>query len=210
MEITKEFAELIGIIIGDGNIHYNKKTRNYYIEITGNIEKEKRYYKYISGIYQKILKKSGNLREHDNGLRLRVYDKKFVEFLINKLGMHYNKDKAIYVEIPKQILHKKELLYPCLKGIFDTDGSFFLADKKYRVDYPCIEISTCSIKLSKQIKEKLSSEFRIKIRTEKKEENDRYILALYGENEVEKWFSKIGSSNNYKLEDYNKFALTKD
>ena len=210
MKITKELAELIGIIIGDGNIHYNKKTRKYYAELTGNIEKEKIYYKYIPTIYQKLLNKPGNIRIHHRGLRLRVYSKEFIEFLIKDLNMHYNKEKAIYTRIPKQILNKKEFLYPCLKGIFDTDGSFFLADKKYRTDYPCIEISTCSIELAKQIKKILENEFRIKTRIEKKERNNRHIIALYREKETEKWFLKIGSSNKYKKDKYNQFALTKD
>jgi len=42
MKIKKELSELIGIIIGDGNIYYNKSKRVYYIEITGNPKKEQK------------------------------------------------------------------------------------------------------------------------------------------------------------------------
>ena len=210
MKITEELAELIGIIIGDGNIHYNRKTRKYYVEVTGNPKKEKEYFNYISSLYIKILGKPGTIRFAQRSIRIRVYSKKFVEFLIYKLNMHYNKGKAYKTEIPQRILKNKNLTYLCLKGIFDTDGSYFLSNKGYRKDYPCIEISTCSEKLTNQIKEKLEKEFRIKTRIEKKEKNNRNILALYGENETNKWFSKIGSSNNYKLEKYNNFLTTKD
>jgi len=213
MEITENLAELIGIIIGDGNIHYNKKTRKYYVEITGNPKKEEKYFKYISSIYKELIGKPGKIRISGRGLRIRVYSKKLVEFLIFKLKIHYNRGKSHRVEIPKEILKEKRLFYSCLKGIFDTDGSYFLANKGYRKDYPCIEISTCSIKLANQIREELSKKFRIKFRIETKKTyslGKKYILSLNGEEETKKWFNLIGSSNNNKLKKYKDFLITKD
>lgn len=212
MEITKELAELSGIIIGDGNIHYNKKTRKYFIEITGNPSKEKEFFKHISNLFKTILGKSGTIRFSQRGIRIRVYSKSFVEFLIFKLEMHYNFGKAYNTAIPKEILKNKNLLYHCLRGIFDTDGSYFLANKGYRKDYPCIEISTCSKNLAKQIKENLSKEFRVRTRVESKNKldyNNRHIISLNGEKETQKWFNSIGSSNNYKLNKYKQFLTSK-
>ncbi len=207
MKITKELAELVGIIIGDGNIHYNLKTRKYYIEITGNPSEEKEYYHYISSLYMQLIKKPGRIRISGGGLRLRVYSKQFVEYLIKDLKMDYNKDKAFKTKIPNPILSKKNLFLLCLRGIFDTDGSFFLANKGYRTDYPCIEISTCSKTLANQIQRGLKTEFRIKIRKQIKKR--RHILSLNGDKETEKFFIKIGSSN-YKKEKYKKYLATKD
>ncbi len=146
MEITKELSELIGIIIGDGNIHYNQKTRKYYIEITGNLN-ERKFFAHISNLFKILINKPGNIRIN-RGLRLRVYNKEFVEFLIYNLELHYNKGKCYSVEIPNKIYKNNNYVSSCLRGIFDTDGSYFLADKGYRKDYPCIEISTCSANFS--------------------------------------------------------------
>ena len=35
-KLNNNLAELIGIIIGDGNIYYNQKVRKYYFDITGD------------------------------------------------------------------------------------------------------------------------------------------------------------------------------
>lgn len=210
MKLTKDLAELIGIIIGDGNIYYNLKIKKYYIEITGNINKEKEYYKHISNLFFKTIRKKGTIRISGRGLRIRVYSKKFVEFLVKDLEIHHNKNKFYNVKIPKKIIENNFLLYDCLRGIFDTDGSFFLAKKSHRKDYPCIEISTCSIELAKQIKTSLEKEFKLRLRGKKSRDyHTNYVLSLNGENETQKWFSKIGSSNKYKKEKYEKFLMSK-
>tara|TARA_Y100000310_G_scaffold138215_1_gene137111 strand:+ start:2298 stop:3038 length:741 start_codon:yes stop_codon:yes gene_type:complete len=210
MEITEELSELVGIIIGDGNIHYNKKTRKYYIEITGNPKREAEYFKYISSLFKRIIHKPGKIRISGRGLRLRVYSKYFVEFLINDLNLHYNYGKAYVVTIPKQILEDKDLTIKCLRGIFDTDGSYFLSDKGYRKDYPCLEITSCSKNLVKQIIQFMKKDFRIKYRTlERGKFATKYVLSLNGELETKKWFEKIGSSNPYKLTKFLEFNSSK-
>ncbi len=210
MKISEELAELIGIIIGYGNIHYNIRTRKYYVEITGNPKKEGKYFKYISSLFQKIINKPGRIRLSGRGLRLRVYSKHFVEFLINDLNLHYNYGKAYSVTIPKQILEDKNLTIKCLKGIFDTAGSYFLSNKGYRKDYLCLEITTCSKNLAKQILQVMKKDFRIKYRTCLRDKfAKKYILSLNGELETKRWFEKIGSSNLYKLHKFLEFTGSK-
>ena len=80
--MNKKLSELIGIIIGDGNICYIPKIRKYYIEITGNPKNEESYYDYISQLFFDIIGKSGTILFRNRGLRIRVYSKEFVEFLI--------------------------------------------------------------------------------------------------------------------------------
>ncbi len=199
MEITPELAELVGIIIGDGNIHYNQSSRSYFIEITGNL-KEKEYYNYISRLFVLAVGKPGRIRLLENCIKLRIYSKEFVEFLIKDLRLCYNKGKCYNVEIPETILnseHYKE----CIRGIFDTDGSYFFSKKSHTNHYPCIEITTCSKKLANQITYKLRPEFRTKLREDKRRNFSKglsYKIALNGKEETQKWFKQIGSSNPYK------------
>ena len=77
----EKFAELIGIIIGDGNICYIPKIRKYYIEITGNPRLEARYYDHISRLSRYVMCKSGTISSRNRAIRIRVYGKDFVEFL---------------------------------------------------------------------------------------------------------------------------------
>jgi len=201
-------SELIGIILGDGNIYYNSKSRSYYVEITGNPLNENDYYFHISWLFLNIVGKPGRIYLGGRGLRIRIYDKKFVEFLINEMGMDYGESKCYSAKIPLRIIKasKQEILC-CLRGIFDTDGSFFVSKKGGKL-YPSIEIVSCSEKLAKQIKNLLIEDFRVNFRIKmSKKSNARlaYAFSLYGQEETNKWFKLVGSSNSAKYEKYENF-----
>ena len=51
MEINNNWAELIGIIIGDGNIY--RKNNKYRIGFVGNITKDKLYFEHIKTLIKK-------------------------------------------------------------------------------------------------------------------------------------------------------------
>ena len=100
MRINSTLAEIVGIIIGDGNIYYNTHLRKYYVEITGNL-KEKEYFEHISRLFKSTIKKPGRIRIVKNAIRIRAYSKNFVEFLINDLNLSYNKNKC-HNELPSR------------------------------------------------------------------------------------------------------------
>ena len=52
-KITPNFAELVGVIIGDGCIRYKPKINQYYIEIVGNKDHEKEYFLYLKNLIKK-------------------------------------------------------------------------------------------------------------------------------------------------------------
>jgi len=201
-------VELIGIIIGDGNIYYNLKSRSYYVEVTGNPLNETEYYSHISWLFLNIIGKPGRIYLGGRGLRIRIYDKKFVEFLINDFGMNYSGSKCYSIEIPRRIIKStKQEIFCCLRGIFDTDGSFFVSKKGGKL-YPSIEIVSCSKKLAMQIRNLLIEDFRVNFRLKMpRKSNARlaYVVSLYGLEETRRWFKLIGSSNSAKYEKYENF-----
>ena len=177
----------------------------YYLEIVGNEDKEKQYFDYLKNILKKEFNLDAHIKTRERGLRLKVYSKVFVEFLINELNLPYNKQKGQNIIIPKQIAQNPELLRYCLRGIVDTDGSLFLSKKSHRQDYPTIEISTTSKGLALQLKEVLSNQFRIGFRTYKpKGFLQIYRLSVNGEEMVDKWFNEIGFSNQKNIDRYKK------
>ena len=195
-KISKEIAELIGAIIGDGCIRYKPEMNQYYLEIVGNKDEEMQYFNYLKNILKKQFNLDAHIKTRERGLRLKVYSKLFIEFLINGLNMPSNKEKGQNIIIPKQIIENSELLRYCLRGIMDTDGSLFLSNKSHRQDYPTIEISTTSKKLALQLKEILSNKFRTGFRAYQPNGFlTIYRLSLNGEEMIDKWFNEIGFSN---------------
>jgi hypothetical protein len=94
-----------------------------------------------------------------------------------------------------------------LRGIFDTDGSFFVSKKGGKL-YPSIEIVSCSKKLAMQIRNLLIEDFRVNFRLKMpRKSNARlaYVVSLYGLEETRRWFKLIGSSNSAKYEKYENF-----
>lgn len=206
MKMNERLAELIGAIIGDGCIRYKPEMGQYYIEIVGNMNEENDYFHYLSKIFIEELNLKTSIKIRGRGLRLRVYSKNFIKFLVNELKLPFNKNKCQNIIIPSLILNDEFLLGHCLKGIMDTDGSLFLANKGYRKDYPTIEISTISPKLAQQLRDVLSIKFRIGFRSYKQDKFQRiYRISLNGEKMVNKWYEEIGFSNQRNLGKYYKY-----
>ncbi len=200
--MNEKLAELVGIIIGDGNIY--RKNNKYRIGFTGNIINDKLYFEYIKKIIWAEWKKDARIFIGGRGLRIVINSKEACNFLIDELGLPYGRGKGEKVTIPEKIAKEWDLARHTIRGIVDTDGSVFVS-KKPRVErYPCIEITTTSLKLAKQIKYLLEEkDFRVnKIRKSlsKLSKLDTYRIALNGQVSLKKWLDEIGFSNPYKLE----------
>src|SRR3989344_5244255 len=147
--------ELTGLIIGDGCILYNKRNRTYRLEIAGDVKQDQLYFKEISELIRKLTNKMPwviiRKNEKGYGLHLILNNKKFVEFLINKIGLPYGK-KTFTIVVPNKFL-KWRYFKHILRGIFESDGSLYFSKSKV-IDYPSyprIEIRTSSKNLAFQI-----------------------------------------------------------
>ena len=198
MEITEELCELVGAIIGDGNIWTDGSRSR--IEMTGNPYLDKEYFERLAGLEQLVFGK----RPSDAVVRsgaLRLYLRYKPAFLVLKdLGLHIGKGKALNVTIPKPILAKGwRYVKWVIRGVVDTDGTVFFSKKTYdSAVYPTMEISTISNNLAAQINDELLlHDFRVRTRVFKK---GRYYpehkIALYGRKMLNKWIVEIGFSNN--------------
>lgn len=201
MKTTSEECELIGAIIGDGNIH--KKHNRYSVGFTGNPITDKEYYKRIKFLIEKIWNKNVNICFRENGIRIRFYSKPIVERLVVDFGLPYNSGKCFTVKIPSCIENDWNLTKNTIRGIADTDGSVFTANKPGSPNYPSIEITTSSKNLAIQIKSILSNNgFRVANIWSYKSKNSRemsYKVPLNGKHNLRKWINEIGFSNPYKL-----------
>ena len=205
-ELNNKVSELVGAIIGDGCISYKPEINQYFVEIVGNPKEEKAYFQHLSSIFKEEFALKTFITIRERGLRMKIHSKEFVEFLVNQLKLVPNKDKGANIVIPSLILKKENLTKYCLRGIVDTDGSFFLSRKGKRLDYPSIEISTTSNNLAEQIRTFLSKSFRIGFREFKQANYKKiYRVSLNGDKMVEKWFQEIGFSNPRNKRRYKRY-----
>ncbi len=197
--------ELIGIILGDGYIRYNTKESIYGLEITGDALDDHEYFQSIAEIIEKISKKKPKIwtkkEKKGQSLKLLIYDKKFIEFLIDDLDIVY-KNKTFTAEIPQKYSEWKYSKH-ILRGLFESDGSlYFSRSKKLEYpSYPRIEITTSSKKLAEQIISIMKQKaFKIQSRTRKEDKTIR--LYLSGPEMLEKWIQEIGISSMKKHSKY--------
>lgn len=127
----ESLAEMIGIILGEGRLRWDQINRHYQLDIILNYIDEKDYVfyvkNYLSSLFKIRPKTSRQINEdgtEGKGVYLSIYNKNLVEDLIS-LGLIPGNKVENQVCVPKWIKNNKSLIIPCLKGLFDTDGSVF-------------------------------------------------------------------------------------
>lgn len=201
MIISKDFAELIGALIGDGHIY--RRNRKYQIGFTGNPITDKKYFEYLKKLILKEWNKNAKIKKRGRGIRMVIDSKEICNLLIDVVGIPHGEGKCEKVFIPHEIFRDWKLCKRTIRGIVDTDGTVFVARKPRVEKYPSIEIATSSKLLAKQIKEVLQKQgFRVaKIWGSKSKNSKRitYRVPLNGKTNLNKWVEEIGFSNPYKM-----------
>ncbi|MBN2203379.1 MAG: hypothetical protein JW700_04310 [Candidatus Aenigmarchaeota archaeon] len=188
MKLTANMCELIGSIIGDGNIVEN---RPWYVEITGHPTEELIYFdNRLKPIIFQELNYNIRLFLHSRGLKFRINNKAFVLWLKN-LGIPTGKNKGKNVLIPEEISASWKLSKNCLRGIFDADGSVFFDNRSiYTKPYPRIALHMNNENLLAQISSILRKQGFNPTLSRKD-----VCLYLNGFEEVRKFLLRIGFAN---------------
>lgn len=139
---SKSLAELIGVVLGDGNIFTYERCQRLTISCDGSYTA---YVKRIKYLVRDVFKKEPSVirRTKANCYDIYLYMQDIDKALNLKAG---NKIKN-KVEIPNWILAKKEFLIRCLKGLFETDGNFS-KNKKFYVQFIEFENKCPELRLS--------------------------------------------------------------
>lgn len=122
----KKLSELIGIILGDGNISSDRKNGVYCLKIFFDSLKEVKYAKYVESILKDIFKVKPKLRKfkNKNCIYLVVQSKGIVEYLETQ-GLFSGDKIKNQLTIPRWIWNDDRLLRYCIRGLIDTDGSIY-------------------------------------------------------------------------------------
>lgn len=126
-EKNPEFAEMTGIILGDGNIYINEDIHKYYLRIYSNRLEEKEYNSYVNQQIKKIFNISPRIedRKESAGTALIVEKKAIVKGLI-ETGLEAGNKVQNQVRIPKWIESSNQNKIECTRGLVDTDGSIYI------------------------------------------------------------------------------------
>src|SRR3989338_424743 len=121
-EKSEELAELVGIILGDGNIWVRKPY--YYLTIVGDSKKDRNYIlNYVKPLFRKLFNKELHVRTHKSNNELFIYTgSKNVIFTLRHFGLTSGDKKKNNIKIPSWIFKSNKYIKACIRGLIDTDG----------------------------------------------------------------------------------------
>ncbi len=123
-----DLAELIGVVLGDGNISVFPRTEAMTIASNAKNKGFIQRYVYLTG---KIFFQKPTINKPGGGcVRIRIYQK----HISRRIGIPAGPRKDKNIEIPKWILKNKRFLIRYLRGLYEAEGSF------------CVHKPTCTYK----------------------------------------------------------------
>mgnify|MGYP001578099344 CR=1 FL=1 len=195
-EPSKELAEMIGILAGDGHVKYYPTSNDYYIEVCGHAEDDIDYLNNVSLLFYRLfhLKMHFQIKHQIRTAYITRRSKGVYNFL-RIIG--YKKVRCI-MDIPNWIWESEEFAKSFARGLFDTDGSIALKKNNYPVVSIVLKDGKTISKLAQKIRILgipicVSPENTFDKRTGKYYKKTR--LQVSGRNNVGLWFKLIGSSN---------------
>ncbi|MFH0937072.1 MAG: hypothetical protein V1808_02170 [Candidatus Daviesbacteria bacterium] len=186
-EESEELAEFIGIMLGDGGMTH------FQCVIYLNSETDREYVEYVCHLIKKLfgLKASIYESKKDKVLRISIAGVNLVKYLTLK-GLKLGNKVRLQVAVPSWVQARTEYTKACIRGLIDTDGSFFI--HKYRVkgqeySYPRINFTSKSKPIINFAYEGL---INLDFNPKKSGENQ---ICLYSQKEVRKYLEVIGANN---------------
>jgi len=162
----------------------------------GNPTNDREYYEQVLlPIAREELGKNPRLFLRDGGLRFRINQKSFVEWL-KQIGLPAGEAKGS-AAIPDFIASSKGLLARCIRGIYNTDGCVYF-DRRltYLRPYPRTELQMTNKPLLEQLDEVLS---QMGINHSLVRRRASLSLETAGLEPLGRFLQRIGFSNPYHI-----------
>ncbi len=183
LEKSKELAELIGIILGDGEI-----MRDGTIRISFDPKKDVNFLKRrVFFLIKNIL---NNKIGFESYKRIALGNIAFVRYL-QYINLNPGSKFEHNWEIPKWCFDKQEYISAVIRGLFDTDGYFGYLQSSTELMFGRFS-DKCNL-LVKSI-EKCLDYFNLKYKTQHTKDG-RFRIRMHSKKDVLKFFKLIGSSN---------------
>jgi intein/homing endonuclease len=128
---SENLAEFIGIMLGDGNLHF-LKNQSYMVRIAGHSIFDREYLtKHVYSLCIELFGVTPKFYQakDKNEMVLLIHSKKIVGYLL-KIGLKSGDKIRNKSDIPSWIMKHPSFLSACLRGLIDTDGSIYRMSKK--------------------------------------------------------------------------------
>lgn len=195
--MDNEFAELVGILLGDGSIGIYKswpegrEKTQYRIKVTLNSEKDFQYAKHVAALFLSVFHKMPIIRKRkaEKALDIYILGKQSVYFLLRQgLALSPKWGRAI---VPERFL-RPPLDKLVLRGYMDTDGCVCAVNNN-GIRYPRIEMKISPAPMQHQLIGILRRNgFVPQIN---RIERGKVRIALSGLKNLALWEKEIGFSN---------------
>jgi intein/homing endonuclease len=184
--VNEDTAEIIGIMLGDGNITVSNGSHT--TTITLHV-KEAKYAQIISRMIRRTFFQNPTISKmkNKNALRMRVYRKTFVNELC-LLGLEEGDKMRGRIGIPEWVFGRKDFLRSCVRGLIDTDGSVY----RLTPHWPNLIQITFKNNNKKLLRDVRSALIELGLKPSKIFGNR---LVITRKSEVEKYFREVGTNN---------------
>lgn len=209
---SPSFLEFYGALLGDGwlsSLQYNYKQKKnlWWVGLSGDLRFDKDYFLYLGKIINTLFNRKYILKTRKrNSIEIIFSHKELILFLNKDLNFPIGKKKKL--EISNKISNKWNKQKHIIRGIFDTDGSFYLDKTSVGKDYPCISIEMKQKRLIIQLRNILKRKGFSVVYRETKKGTTR--ITLKGTKQLNKWRDLIGSSNKRHLKKINALVAQQD
>lgn len=186
VEASGKLAEIVGIMLGDGNIY----RKQYAVRVCGHINDDRDYLiGHVKSVFMEVFNVEMKEYYHKsvNELILYVYSK-FVASNLKNYGMVDGNKKSKGSRIPSWILENEDYTKNCLRGLFDTDGCVFTSKGKVKIEfYSAIEPlqESFTVAMQKMGFKKKWSKSKGSVKT----------YGLYSADDVRRFINTIGFNN---------------
>ncbi len=187
----KDLAELWGILLGDGHVQKIKsyKVGVYRIDIAGHSINDRDYLmNYVKPLCEKLFKIKARFyfSKSSKAIHLILDSRKLVDFFEENGFKSGNKINNKLV-IPDWIKKDLNFLAACLRGLYDTDGSFYRLAKQNSYQ---VQFTNLNHFLLVDVRESL---LKLEINPSKIICNKSIVITK--RSEIEKFYKTIGFSN---------------
>ena len=185
---SEEFAELIGIVLGDGNLQSYVRpgtgVATYNLRITGHKEEKDYFVGYVKPLCENVLGMPAREVRSERYTQIAVYGKRVIKIFVQH-GIKPGNKITNQSKIPAWVFRKNKYLRACVRGLIDTDGSIYQMG-----DYVQICFRNHNQTLLKQTRQALKQlGFYVSNISNKK-------IYISRKAEIRKFFKEIGFSNN--------------
>jgi len=188
--------------MGDGWLSTPIDRNKWIIGLCGNLKLDKKYIKYLISNVNELFNRKGFIthNEKGNSITFLFRHRLLFEFLTENMRFPIGKKKFLIINKKIYILGFEKIRY-LLRGIFDTDGTFYLGKNRKGIpSFPIIAIHMNQFELIKQIGDILINEgFKINYSDHGK------MIRVHGKDQLKKWMNLIGSSNPKHINKIEKF-----